>query len=75
MKIRYQLEFNALSVLVPPMLNTVTSIPLNMEDQARWHIRRKAITGAKNPNYLTLFHLQPLRKVKPEAVTLIYYSC
>ncbi|MBL4907865.1 MAG: ABC transporter substrate-binding protein [Sneathiella sp.] len=47
------------------------SMLINMEDQARWIVRNKFQEKKKVPNYLSIFHVKPLMKVKPEAVTLI----
>lgn len=44
---------------------------IHMEDQARWIIRKKTKTSKVIPNYLNLFNVDFLKKVKPEAVTLI----
>lgn len=47
------------------------SMLIHMEDQARWIIRKKGKSNKGIPNYLNLFNVEFLKKVKPEAVTLI----
>ncbi|MBL0728547.1 ABC transporter substrate-binding protein [Piscinibacter sp. HJYY11] len=41
-----------------------------MESQARWALREGQIAGKAPPNYLSLVHAAPLRKVKPTAATI-----
>ncbi len=43
----------------------------DLEDQARWIIRYGYTKKSKVPNYLGLIHAEPLKNVKPEAVTVI----
>lgn len=47
------------------------SMLIHMEDQARWIIRKEGKPNKTIPNYLNIFNVKFLKKVKPEAVTLI----
>jgi NitT/TauT family transport system substrate-binding protein len=42
-----------------------------MEDEARWAIRHRQLKG-EMPNYLEIIQLDSLKKVKPEAVSIIH---
>lgn len=42
-----------------------------MEDEARWAIRRKGLKR-EIPNYLEVIHWEGLKKIKPEAVSIIH---
>lgn len=44
---------------------------LVLEDESRWAMNGHPVEGAKMPNYLNYIHVDSLRGVKPEAVTLI----
>jgi ABC-type nitrate/sulfonate/bicarbonate transport system substrate-binding protein len=43
-----------------------------MEDEARWAMRSKLVEGEKIPNYFSFLHLEGLKKIKPEAVSVIH---
>lgn len=45
---------------------------LNMEAEARWAITNKLTTATKVPNYIEYIYFDALKKVKPEAVTIIH---
>ena len=42
-----------------------------MEDEARWTIRRQQ-PKKEMPNYLDVIHWESLKKIKPEAVSIIH---
>ncbi len=44
---------------------------LNLENLARWAIRHKYTDKQEVPNYLDYIYIDPLKKVKPRAVTII----
>jgi len=43
-----------------------------MEDEARWAIRNKMSPAQKTPNFLNNIYLDALKKIRPEAVTVIH---
>jgi NitT/TauT family transport system substrate-binding protein len=43
-----------------------------MEDEARWAIRNKLTGSTRLPNYLDFIYIDGLKKIKPEAVTIIH---
>jgi NitT/TauT family transport system substrate-binding protein len=45
---------------------------INMENQARWAIRRKLTDRTEVPNFLDYIYLDGLRVLRPEAVTIIH---
>ena len=47
------------------------SILTSLEDEARWAIREKLTKEKEVPNYLNLIHVDALKAVKPEAVTIV----
>ena len=44
---------------------------LKLEDEARWVVNNKLTASSTVPNYLNFISLDALRKVNPEAVTII----
>jgi len=42
-----------------------------MEDEAKWAVRRKHLKK-EIPNYLEVIHWESLKKIKPEAVSIIH---
>jgi len=44
---------------------------ITMENEARWLIKQKGLTGKSVPNYLNNIYPDVLREVKPESVTVI----
>ena len=42
-----------------------------MEDEARWTLRRKGLKQ-EMPNYLDVIHWEGLKRIKPEAVSIIH---
>lgn len=44
---------------------------VGIEDQTRWAIRNKLVTGTEVPNYLDYIYMDALVAVKPQAVTII----
>lgn len=47
------------------------SMLINFEDQARWAIKEKKTSATEVPNYLNCIYFDALRKVNPEAITII----
>ena len=47
------------------------SILTSLEDEARWAIKEKLTKEKEVPNYLNLIHVDALKAVKPEAVTIV----
>ncbi len=47
------------------------SLILNLEDQARWMIKREAGQSRRPPNFLEFIHTDALKAVRPEAVTIV----
>lgn len=45
---------------------------INMDDEARWAIKKKLTTATKEPNYLNMIYFNGLDAVKPDAVTMIH---
>ena len=45
---------------------------MNLENQARWAIRKKSVSKRAVPNFLNHFYFEGLKAVDPEAVTVIY---
>jgi NitT/TauT family transport system substrate-binding protein len=45
---------------------------MNLENQARWAIRKKSVPQRAVPNFLTHFYFEGLKAVDPEAVTIVY---
>lgn len=45
---------------------------MNLENQARWAIRKKSVPQRAVPNFLTHFYFEGLKAVNPEAVTIVY---
>jgi NitT/TauT family transport system substrate-binding protein len=45
---------------------------MNLENQARWAIRKKSVPQKAVPNFLTHFYFEGLKAVDPEAVTIVY---
>jgi ABC-type nitrate/sulfonate/bicarbonate transport system substrate-binding protein len=43
-----------------------------MEREAKWAIRSKIVDKKEMPNYLDFFYFEALKKVKPEAVSLVH---
>lgn len=43
-----------------------------MEDEARWAITNKYVDSTKIPNYFNFLYLEGLKKIKPEAVSVIH---
>jgi hypothetical protein len=43
-----------------------------MEDQARWAIQHKVSQTQKTPNFLNSIYMDALKKIRPEAVTIIH---
>jgi ABC-type nitrate/sulfonate/bicarbonate transport system substrate-binding protein len=43
-----------------------------MEDEARWGIQNKLVDSTKVPNYFNFLYLEGLKKVKPEAVSVVH---
>jgi NitT/TauT family transport system substrate-binding protein len=43
---------------------------LNLEDQARWMIKREAGVARRTPNFLEFVHADGLKAVRPEAVRI-----
>ncbi len=43
-----------------------------MEDEARWAITNKYVDSTKVPNYFNFLYLEGLKKIKPEAVSVIH---
>jgi NitT/TauT family transport system substrate-binding protein len=43
-----------------------------MEDEARWAIANKYVDSTKIPNYFNFLYLDGLKKIKPEAVSVIH---
>ena len=43
-----------------------------MDDEARWAMRHNPSPGLKMPNFLKHIYLDALKKVRPEAVTIIH---
>ncbi|MDO8281020.1 MAG: NrtA/SsuA/CpmA family ABC transporter substrate-binding protein [Thermodesulfovibrionia bacterium] len=48
------------------------SLLLSMEEGARWRIKNRLTQATKVPNYLDFIYQDGLKKMKPEAVTIIY---
>ena len=46
------------------------SLILNLEDQARWMLEKSADSPVRTPNFIDFIHVDPLRKVQPEAVRI-----
>jgi NitT/TauT family transport system substrate-binding protein len=42
-----------------------------LDDEGRWAIRNKMVTGQNVPNYLNFFYLDGLGKINPDVVTVI----
>ncbi len=47
------------------------SLILNLEDQARWMIKREAGQSRRPPNFLEFIHTDALKAVRAEAVTIV----
>ena len=47
------------------------SLILNLEDQARWIIRNSGDRNLRQPDFLDHIYFQGLKKVQPEAVTIL----
>jgi ABC-type nitrate/sulfonate/bicarbonate transport system substrate-binding protein len=47
------------------------SLPLELEDGARWALQEKLTQNPKIPNFLDFIYIDSLKEVKPEAVTII----
>jgi NitT/TauT family transport system substrate-binding protein len=45
---------------------------MNLENQARWAIRKEFVPNGAVPNFLTHFYFEGLKAVDPEAVTIVY---
>ncbi len=45
---------------------------MNLENQARWAIRKKSVSKGAVPNFLPYFYFEGLKAVDPEAVTIVY---
>ncbi len=45
---------------------------MNLENQARWAIRKESVPKRAVPNFLTHFYFEGLKAVDPEAVTIVY---
>jgi NitT/TauT family transport system substrate-binding protein len=43
-----------------------------MEDEARWAIRNKYVDSTKVPNYFNFLYLEGLKKLNPDAVSVIH---
>jgi NitT/TauT family transport system substrate-binding protein len=56
----------AFQVTLPPLLL------MNLENQARWAIRKKSVPQRGVPNFLPHFYFEGLKAVDPEAVTIVY---
>lgn len=52
-------------------VNLQQGLLLALEDQARWVMERKLGNGRAMPNYLDFIYLEGMRRVRPEAVTVI----
>lgn len=52
--------------------NTVLdqSLILNLEDQARWSIKREAVAPRKTPDYMDFIYTAGLKSIRPEAVRI-----
>ena len=46
------------------------SLILNLEDQARWMLKQSIDYPVREPNFSDFIHVDPLRKVQPEAVRI-----
>ena len=45
---------------------------VNFEDQTRWLLKNRFSSGTEMPNYLNYIHIESLKAVKPEAVSIIH---
>ncbi len=43
-----------------------------MEDEARWAMKNKYVDSTKIPNYFNFLYLEGLKKIRPEAVSVIH---
>ena len=43
-----------------------------MKDEARWAIQNKVSQARKTPNFLNNIYMDALKKIRPEAVTIIH---
>ena len=48
------------------------TIPITLEDEARWAIKEGLVDKKDVPNYLDYIYVDALKEAKPEAVTIIY---
>lgn len=47
------------------------SLLTTLEGEARWARQERLVKGNKSPNYLNFIHADPLRKVRPAAISII----